>query len=258
MRATEKQAILRLLDFERQHVLYPGVIRSSYRRLVRDLSHDATRGEIGYCSCSEEEVDQVIAGEIEAARAGGYELEWKLYGHDQPPSLAERLEAAGFVPGDREAFLALSANAATLAGFGPLDSDIRRVISAQGLADYRLIREEISGRDCSSEIGRYALMLEDHPENMSVYVAYVEGEPAACGRVYFHPASQFAALYGGQTRERFRRRGLFREVVAARVREAIDRGVAYVCVDALPTSELILSRYGFEALTYTQPFVLPR
>ena len=36
--------------------------------------------------------------------------------------------------------------------------------------------------------------------------------------------------------------------------KAVRRGVAYVCVDALPTSEPILAKRGFEAVTYTQPF----
>jgi predicted acetyltransferase len=64
-----------------------------------------------------------------------------------------------------------------------------------------------------------------------------------------------AVIYPG-TRERFRKRGLFTQLVATRIREAMSRGVAYVCVDALPTSEPILRKRGFEIVTYTQPFCI--
>ncbi len=99
-------------------------------------------------------------------------------------------------------------------------------------------------------------MVENHPNNMSVYITYVDGEPAACGRVYFHESSRFAALYGGNTRERFRERGLFTQLVAVRVREAVSRGIVDICVDALPTSEPIFRKCGFEIVTHTQPFCL--
>ena len=181
-----------------------------------------------------------------------------MFGHDQPPRLAERLTAAGFEAGDRELFMVLRADADALARFDLYPCDIRRVTSADGLEAYRMVREEVSGKNGEREVARCLPILQNHPDTMSIYVAYVDGEPAACGRVYFHPDSQFAGLYGGNTREKFRRRGLFTQIVAARIREAMDRGVVNICVDALPTSEPILRKHGFESLTYTQPFCLPQ
>jgi len=250
--------MLGLLDLERQAVVYPGVTRVADLGVVRDVSADGKMGEIVYSSCTEAEVDRVIERQVQAARSAGYELEWKVYGHDQPPCLRERLTAAGFEAGDRELFMVFRAGADALARFGIQQGDIRRVTGEEGLEDYRTIREEVSGRDCGSEVARYIPMLQDHPNSMSVYVAYVDGEPAACGRVYFHTDSKFAGLYGGNTRERFRRRGLFTQIVAARIREAMDRGIVNICVDALPTSEPILRKRGFEGVTYTQPFCLTR
>ena len=153
--------------------------------------------------------------------------------------------------------MVFTASEETLARFGTADADIRRVTDRKGLQEYQVIREEVRGRNCDKEIKQYALLLQNHPDTMSVYVAYVDGEPAACGRVYFHEQSKFAGLYGGNTRERFRKRGLFTQVVAARIREAVSRSVVNICVDALPTSEPILEKRGFVRLTYTQPFHLP-
>ena len=258
METSERIEMLGLLDSERQTVVYPGVTRFAGEGVVRDVSANGKMGEIVYSSCSEADIDRVIKRQVQAARSAGYELEWKVYGPDQPPCLGERLLAAGFEAGDREEFMVLRADADALTRFDLYPCDIRRVTGADGLEDYRTIREEVSGRDCESEIARYIPMLQDHPDSMSVYVAHVDGEPAACGRVYFHPDSRFAGLYGGNTREKFRRRGLFIQIVAARIREALSRGITNIYVDALPTSEPILRKRGFEGLTYTQPFCLPQ
>lgn len=258
METSERIEMLGLLDSERQTVVYPGVTRFAGEGVIRDVSANGKMGEIVYSSCAEAEVDWVIKRQVQAARIAGYELEWKVYGHDQPPCLGERLTAAGFEAGDRELFMVFRAGADALTRFDIYPCDIRRVTGEEGLKDYRAIREEVSGRDCEGEIARYISMLQDHPDSMSVYVAYVDGEPAACGRVYFHPDSQFAGLYGGNTREQFRQRGLFTQIVAARIHEAMRRGITSFCVDALPTSEPILRKRGFQDVTYTQPFCLPR
>jgi hypothetical protein len=254
MKTEERQEILNLLDLERQTVLYPGVTRFADGEVVRDVSADGKSGEIVYSSCAEDDVDRVIEHQIQAARSERYELEWKVYGHNRPRCLGQRLTAAGFEAGAQEAFLVFRAGHEALDRFGVCHSDIRRVTSREDLRDYQVVREEVCGKGCEGEIEQYGFMLEQHPNTMSVYVAYVGGEPAACGRIYFHQSSRFAGLYGGNTRERFRRRGLFTQMVAVRIREALHRGVANVCVDALPTSEPILRKHGFERVTHTQPF----
>lgn len=257
MKTEEQRAILDLLDLERQTVIYPGVTRHSDGKVVKDVSADGKSGEIVYSCCSEGEVNRVIEHQIQAARSKRYELEWKVYGHDRPHCLGERLAAAGFEAGEKEAFMVLPADNEALDRFGARHGDIRRVTGREGLRDYQVIREEVCGRSCEEEIARYRFLLENHPDTMSVYVAYVGGEPAACGRIYFHESSRFAGLYGGNTRERFRRRGLFTQMVAVRIREALGRGIVNICVDALPTSEPILRKHGFEIVTHTQPFRLP-
>ena len=255
MNTEERRGILDLLDAERQTVIYPGVTRFADGEVVRDVSADGKSGEVVYSSCTEDEVDGVIRHQIRLARSERYELEWKVYGHDRPHCLGERLAAAGFVAGEREAFLVFHASNEALERFGVCRHDIRRVTDRDGLRAYQVVREEVSGRSCENEIARYGSLLEHYPDNMSVYVAYVGGEPAACGRIYFHDDSRFAGLYGGNTRERFRRRGLFTQMVAVRIREALGRGIVNICVDALPTSEPILRKGGFESVTHTQPFI---
>ncbi|MDB5295009.1 MAG: acetyltransferase, partial [Phycisphaerales bacterium] len=73
------------------------------------------------------------------------------------------------------------------------------------------------------------------------------------GRLYTHPASAFAGLYGGGVRPAYRGRGFYRAVVAARARDAVAAGARYLQVDALPTSRPILERMGFAKVTETWP-----
>ena len=81
---------------------------------------------------------------------------------------------------------------------------------------------------------------------MSVYVAYVAGQPASAARIEFHPARQFAELYGGSTVPDQRGRGLYTALVAVRAQEALTRGVRFLTVDASPMSRPILERLGFQ------------
>ena len=247
--------ILNLLDVERQTIVYPDARRIARQGLVRDFYSDGKSCEVAYSHSSESEIDQLIQEGITDCLREGYELEWKLYGHDQPHCLRERLIASGFEAGDLEAFMVLRTKSDTMEQFAGIENtDIKRVNDENSLKDYQIIMEEVHGTNRDSEVEQYRFMLENHPNNMSLYVAYVDGEAATCGRVYFHEESQFAGLYGGNTRVKYRKRGLFTQIVGVRVREAIKRGIPYICVDALPTSEPILTRLGFERLTYTQPF----
>jgi predicted acetyltransferase len=70
-----------------------------------------------------------------------------------------------------------------------------------------------------------------------------------------HHDSWFGYLGTGGVREAFRGRGVYRALLAARARDARERGARFLLVDAQPTSEPILRRMGFEVLTSTWPCV---
>ncbi len=80
------------------------------------------------------------------------------------------------------------------------------------------------------------------------YIAYAGDEPAGVGRLYTHPLSAFGGLFGGGTRAAYRSRGVYRALVAARAQDALELGAQYLSVDALPTSQPILKRMGFERI----------
>jgi len=223
--------------------------------IVRELSPDGSECRIAFSRCTAAEIEDVIREETSSADSVGYTLEWKVYGHDVPTNLGSCLLAAGFEPDALESLLVLPLNEAALAAFEAAPVQVRRVHGAEGLSDVAEIAREIGRRNVENERRQLALVLRDTPAELSVHVAYVDGEPVACGRIYFKENSDVAELAGGRTKTTHRNRGLFTDLVASRLREALERGCTQVFVDALPTSEPIFTKKGFQFVTHTQPFV---
>jgi GNAT superfamily N-acetyltransferase len=92
--------------------------------------------------------------------------------------------------------------------------------------------------------------MEQSPNSISIYVAYLNAEPAACGWIRFPTNRAFASLWGGSTVPELRSRGLYRAVLDARIQEARARGTRYLTVDARSMSRPILERAGFQTLTH--------
>lgn len=251
MTTIETAEILRRLDRDRR----TGGEMSARGDVVREYSADGSECRITYSHLTSDESEDVVRHEILRARRRNYTLEWKLYGHDRPPDLSDRLIAAGFEPGTSESVLVLPVDERMVAAFDGAGYEIRRVSDARGLDDVAEISREIGRRNVEEERRRLAAILRDAPGSMSVHVAYVDGEPVACGRIHYASNSDLAELAGGRTRTSHRNRGLFTAVVASRLREAMARRRTHVLVDALPTSEPILMKRGFQLLTHTRPFV---
>jgi N-acetylglutamate synthase-like GNAT family acetyltransferase len=241
--------ILRKLDLER---CAAGRL-SGRGDIVKEYSPDGSRCLIVYSCCSVADIDEVIRDEMSQADAGGYCLEWKVYAHDLPPNLKERLSAAGFEQGHVESVMVLPITERRLAVFDAPPYEIRR-IRLEGLSDIAVIAREIGRTDVEEEQQRLAALLRETPDQVSIFAAYIEGEAAACGRVHFTKGGEFAELCGGRTVPAYRNRGLYTALVRTRLREALARNRKYALVDALPSSASILMKRGFERVTCSQPF----
>ncbi|MEW1905917.1 GNAT family N-acetyltransferase [Streptomyces sp. NPDC086147] len=198
--------------------------------------------------------DAAVAAQIAHYRTAGLPFEWKLYGHDAPADLGDRLRAAGFTAGEPETLMA--AEAAALPRDVPLPEgvELRAVTDEAGVGQVVEVHARAFGTD-SAPIGRQLL---DHlavaPDAVAAVVAVADGEPVSAARLELHPGTDFAGLWGGGTVEGWRGRGLYRALVSHRARVAADRGHRYVQVDAAPTSRPILRRLGFLELTTTTPY----
>ncbi len=95
--------------------------------------------------------------------------------------------------------------------------------------------------------------LANYPDQISVYVVYVDEKPASTAWIYFPKHSQFASLWGGASLSGYRRQGLYTSLLAARAQEAKARRVRFLTVDASPMSRPILEKFGFERIDWTYP-----
>jgi GNAT superfamily N-acetyltransferase len=67
--------------------------------------------------------------------------------------------------------------------------------------------------------------------------------------------TRFAGLWGGSTLAGYRRRGIYRALVARRAQEALTRGFTMVQVDASDDSRPILERLGLVVAGGTTPYI---
>jgi GNAT superfamily N-acetyltransferase len=250
--AVRRSHLLEILDRERR---LSG--NSDGSGLFREWSPDRSECRIVFSELSPSQLAVAVHDELRRARDGSYSLEWKVYGGD-PTGLAEMLAAAGFEAGKAETVLVVDLDTVGLRRFYASPYEIRTVHDDRGLADVAVISRQIGLRDADAETNRLGGMLRENPESLSIYVIYVDGEPVSSGRIHYGPSDDIAELAGGRTVPAHRKHGLFSALVAARLREAVARGRRYVLVDALPTSEPILAKFGFAPLTSTQPFTARR
>lgn len=101
---------------------------------------------------------------------------------------------------------------------------------------------------------RLLALMASQPSSVAAVVAMAGERPIACGRIRLPATGDFASLWGGGTVPDWRRRGVFRALVAHRAAIARDRGFRYLQVDAAAASRPILQRLGFVELAKTTPY----
>jgi GNAT superfamily N-acetyltransferase len=250
--------LLVLFDKEqRREVEFIGFGREVTPEVVRLIDRQAEGRDsmVVYSRLTPANADEVIETEIAYFERIGHDFEWKVYSHDSPPDLKERLAARGFEIGEAEAVLVLDLADAPPGLLAPVSHDVRRIITAEQLADVVAVQREVwPEADFISHLGeRLAADLEAYPDQLSIYVAYVEDVPACSAWISFHQEGQFAGLWGGSTLPQYRQRGLYTALVATRLQEAIRRGVRFLTIDASPMSHAVLEKFGFQLLAYTYP-----
>ncbi|RPK88899.1 MULTISPECIES: GNAT family N-acetyltransferase [Streptomyces] len=202
--------------------------------------------------------DAAIRAQIEHYTALGHEeFEWKLYSHDRPADLGDRLRAAGFVPDPPETLLVAPVEApASRPGSGvPEGVVLRPVTDAAGVELMARAHERAFGTDAGRLRRQVLARLEQAGDDFVAIVATAGEEPVSSARMELYPGTGFAGLWGGGTVAEWRGRGLYRALVAHRAAVAAERGYRYLQVDASDLSAPILARLGFSALGTTTPYV---
>ena len=247
------EAIRRRLDAERRALRRDGEVIEVLPRVTRLWPVSGAFHTVIYSELTEGTADSVIEEQVAHYRGMGVGFEWKVYSHDRPGDLRERLARRGFVEGPREAVLVLDLSESPEWVKERGAAEVVRVETAEQVELFREAAEEIFGKDYGLTAGQLMEGIAAGSRQHVGYVAVVDGVAASIGRLYTHPDSAFGGLYGGGTRERFRGSGLYRSVVAARARDGAELGAKWLVVDALLSSKRILQRLGFVHLADTWP-----
>jgi GNAT superfamily N-acetyltransferase len=227
--------------------------------VVRLTSPSGDWGDgIFWSDLDEATADDAIAAAIAYFGGLGRSFEWKHHGYDAPADLPARLEAAGFVAEPTETIvvggvaevLARCASASPPEGVTLRhlrdDSDWDRIAQLHGA---------VWDRDATGHTRELATEHAAAPEAMSVHLAEADGQVVCAGWIRFAAGTDFASLWGGSTLAPYRRRGIYRALVARRAAEAAERGFRYLQVDASDDSRPILERLGLHRLTTTTPYI---
>jgi len=239
---------------QRKEVEFPDARREATPNVVRHVDTSGNReGIITYSELNESNADEAIREQVSYFEGCGQDFEWKLYDYDQPPDLKERLAAYGFLVEEEEAIMVLDLEDAPEFLWQPIQHDIKRITEPEKLSDVLTVEQQVWNEDFSW-LGHFlADTLNHYPEQISVYVAYINGQPASAAWSFFLKHSQFASLWGGSTVSGFRKQGLYTALLAVRAQEARGRQVKFLTVDASPMSRPILEKFGFQKIADSYP-----
>jgi GNAT superfamily N-acetyltransferase len=210
---------------------------------------------IAWSGLTEESADAAIAAQRAYFAARGTPVEWKYYDYDQPADLPQRLLAAGFEAQAEE--LMLVAETAWISPEVVLPDGVRlEAVTDEAGIETMMAVHALAFDDSAADLAhQLADQLREAPDSLEMVVAMAGDEPVAEARIEFVAGTDFAGLWGGGTIPAWRRKGIFRALVAYRAGLAAARGYRYLQVDALPTSQPILQRLGFRAVATTTPYV---
>jgi GNAT superfamily N-acetyltransferase len=208
---------------------------------------------------SDAELQALVDRTVAYYQDQGTWFEWKTFDHDRP-DVRPLLLAAGAETEDHEALV--------LGEAGPLASDvppppgieIRQVTARGDLERIAAMESEVWGEDWSWMADDLTARLQgDDP--IHVFVAEDiagDGKVVSAAWLAPMPGTRVAGLWGGSTLAAYRGRGIYRALVAARARRAIDLGYSFLQVDASDDSKPILEQLGLHVIGGTQPYIIGR
>lgn len=181
-------------------------------------------------------------------------VEWKTRGHDHATGLHEALLGNGFEPDETESVMIGAASALDVEVALPPGVSLRRVTEEPDIRAMSAMQDEVFGSPVSDGNAEAILRRMARDDGMELWVAEHQGVIISAGRLEPVPATDFAGIWGGATREEWRGRGIYRAVTAARARAALSLGKNLIHSDSTEYSRPILERYGLVRVSTTTPY----
>jgi GNAT superfamily N-acetyltransferase len=248
-----------LIDFanQRRQETVPGIeviVTPRYRASVQVDFPLPGPNSVSWIRCRANEADEVIREARAIFASRHLPFSWILEPGTDPPDFAKHLAAHGVHPdphGAEAKVMVLPVEA--VVGSPPVAGlHIRDALT--DLESFRMAEEAAAeafeGRlpDASAD---HIAMLERRRLNFRAegnrhwLLATVDGEPAGASGVVVYPPGG-AIINGGSVRPKFRGRGIYRAMVAARLEIARRAGAAGLCVWGGDMSGPILAGLGFQ------------
>jgi GNAT superfamily N-acetyltransferase len=245
-----KNSLLTKYDKDlRLHILYPEARKEVTGDVVRFVRKAPSMNFVSFTFANEHSLDRVIDSELEYFAPMAQPFTWKVFEHDLLPSLKDNLTVRGFAeeedgPAD---VMVLDIQSAPADLFQPVKTDIRRVTDRDGLKDIVQVLDAVYGGHNTWVYDRLGLHLQ-YKDYLSVYVAYVDDQPASIAWTYF-PRGSFATLFAGSTVPEHRKKGLYTNLLSVRLQEIRSRGYPFAAVETGDMSRPIVAKHGFQHLT---------
>ncbi len=201
------------------------------------------------------DLERLIERQVRHFAERGLPVEWKTYADDRPDTLIPLLLAAGFEPEPVEAVMVASSSEWRAGRVPePVGVDIREAVDEE-FTDVADLIGEIWGADHGWLVGEFQHLRAELGDGIRIFVATAEGRLVSAAWLVMRAETRFAGLWGGSTHPDYRRRGVYRTLVAARAAIAAQEGYPFLRVDASAMSRPVLDELGFVQLTTTTPYV---
>ncbi len=223
---------------------FPGmrhIARPDWHQLTTPAMKGGGLNSVSLAIISSDKADQVIDDTIRGYDELGLHFRWSVGPDSRPLDLGKRLEARGL-------------NAVSVAGMAATQCSVSRatdvevdLVGPDALQEFNDVMSEGWGITSSALCDYNAHVLRESPGQNPFFIARIDGKGVGVASYFAFPNSAF--LVGGVVLQEFRKRGVYRALVAARQEHALKMGRALTTCHAIANSSApILSRLGFETV----------
>jgi GNAT superfamily N-acetyltransferase len=257
-----------LIEFAMSHRIgqAPGIevmVTPRYQITVQADFPVAGPNSVSWIRCRPDEVDEVVREARAAFAARHLPFMWTLDPGTEPADLAQRLARHGIHPdphGEESTVMVLPADApVAMPKLDGLEIHDALADDAKFLAATNAAAEAFGAPPFWQDAEGLARQRRRRVNlvaggNHRLLLATFQGEPAGAGSLTLFPPAG-ALINGGSVRPKFRGRGIYRALVAARLEIARREGAAGLVVWAGAMSGPILARVGFLPVSWRRFYV---